>query len=277
MKKKRHFTLGVLSLLILLLLTGCVPEASTPTPTAAATTAQPTAEPTPEPTLSPTPTPELTLDPTQEPPLLEIDLEIPVPEFLDAEQQTLYRRAYILYGMIFACTTENRYDYIDALNPYPNEPWRDFYVGETRYAYVRGRYRNWADFDAMVHNIFTDRWFQEWNTMPNGLPKYQEKDGRTCAITLIRFGYGARNEYFPDTFTLLEQTEDCIRFSLAGYYSHCGLLEGETSEECTARLKAGYEYTEEFEIVLVRQEDGWRFDAFYTTDLDGSNYKGTLE
>ena len=38
-----------------------------------------------------------------EPPLTEYELSLPVPDFLDAKQQLLYRRAYNVYSHLFGC------------------------------------------------------------------------------------------------------------------------------------------------------------------------------
>ena len=63
-----------------------------------------------------------------------------------------------------------------------------------------------------------------------------------------------RDDSRPDTFTLVEQTEDAIAFTLTGYYTAWG--------------EGGEEYTIDFPMRLVRAEEGWRFDEFHQTTVD---------
>ena len=193
-----------------------------PTPTAEPDpTAEPTADPTPEPTAAPTPEPTTapaTPAPTVDPalldfPLSEEALEAPVPEFLTAEQQELYRRAYDLYCTLFAADTFA----IGCLGGgEPEEGSWEQVDGEGRHR-AGGNYARWADFDALVHSVFTDRFWQEKNNSTSPAV-YGEKDGE---LYYLDFSFLTDPEYNPEigpTFTLLDRTDDEIYFHMTCYY-----------------------------------------------------------
>jgi len=256
--KKRFFPLVI----TLALLTACAPAAEvTPSPT-------PTQETTPTPTATPTPAPVFEgLNMVEEPPLTEAELAAPVPEFLDEELQTLYRRMYSVYGNLFVGVLEyfdERWPLAEGQaraeameGPSLGDPWGSYWV-------ATGRYAVWADFDAMVHSLMTDRLFQEEN---GTLPLFQEYQGRTAYLPTGKSLGGNRNIFFPDTFELIEETGDSIRFYVVGYYSNeADMRDDETREEWSQRMQKGYDESKKFEIVLLRTEDGWRFDRFALTN-----------
>lgn len=202
----------------------------------------------------------------EEPPLTEEELAAPAPEFLDEELQALYRRMCSVYGNLFGGALE----YFDDAWPLAEGQARaEVLEGPTdttggRYEVATGRYAAWADFDAMVHSLMTDRLFQEENETPT---LFQEYQGRTAYLPTGKSLGGNRNPFFPDTFELIEQTEECIRFYVVGYYSDdAGIRDNETQEEWAQRLQAGYDESKQFEIVLLHTEDGWRFDQFARTE-----------
>lgn len=247
----------------------------TPTPTAETTptpTPTPTPSPTPRPTPRPTPTPTPTpgpLDISQEPPLDEFSLSVPVPDFLTEEQQLLYRKAHFLYRHMFGGDTSA----IDggAMGTY----YEEVRIGNYCYNLAQNRYRNWEEFDAVVHSVFTDRFWDERNDTSADFPIYRNFDGRMGFIWYVLGADGDRNENFPDTFELLEQTGDMIRFHVVGYYSDIYPQEYEVTPDGEwdyaardERLKNGYEYERRYEIVLLRMPEGWRFDEFHDTLAD---------
>lgn len=303
--KKRIFLLVMLAV-VLTGCTPAAEESATPTPDPVAThvaTASPTptqeaeesATPTPDPvtthvaTASPTPTQEAAdfagLNAAEEPPLpdpareldipefLRVEVAYPAPEFLSEELQTLYRRMRYVYRNLFDGSLDLFDDYWPLAEgqeqaaymegPSLEAPWgRESYYVATR------RYAAWADFDAMIHSLMTDRLFQEKNeTLP--LPLFQEYQGRTAYLPTSKSnGSDYRNYFFPDTFELIEQTGDTIRFYVVGYYSaNASMQDGETYEEWTQRIQKGYDETRKFEIVLVQTENGWRFDRFAITEI----------
>ncbi|HIR84098.1 MAG TPA: hypothetical protein IAA56_02040 [Candidatus Galloscillospira excrementavium] len=242
-----------------------------PTPTAAPEpTAEPTSAPTPEPTTAPA-TPAPTVDPALlDFPLSEEALAQPVPEFLDEEQQTLYRRAYDLYCTLFAADT---YAIGSLGGGEPEEGSWEQVDGEGRHR-AGGNYARWADFDALVHSVFTDRFWQEKNNSTSPAV-YGEKDGE---LYYLDFSFLTDPEYNPEigpTFTLLDRTDDEIYFQMTCYYVdpyRPDLME-KGPDERAAWLKSHYEYTITYPMLLVRTGAGWRFDEFRHGSLDGAAFQ----
>ena len=138
----------------------------------------------------------------------------------------------------------------------------------TTYYLAQGRYRNWSDFEAAVDGLFTDAFWTARNEGEGG-PIYTQLDGRLCLRDLSKGADLSRNDFFPDTFRLLEAGEEEISFLLIGYYSdETAPLEGESPAERDARLAAGYDETREYPICMVHTAQGWRFERFYTTWSD---------
>ncbi len=259
-------------LLCLALLAGCTGTpgaAGTDAPAPAATETAGPVSASPDPTAEPAPALS-----DREPPLTDYEQSQPAPEFLTAEQQDLYRRASRVYTHLFGGMT-NEVEYSDTfpLGTCPNGPAETFQDGEYTYVYSRGRYRNWADFEALVSGVFTEAFFDGKNDAGGGYPIFREKDGRLCFLDLGRGTGDCRNFHFPDTFELLYQSEDEISFYVVGSYSLMYPREGESTAERDARVAAGYEYQSRFPIRMVRTEDGWRFDQFYDTSADALGYQ----
>ena len=213
----------------------------------------------------------LTIDPNAEPPLDAAALSIAVPDFLTVEQQDLYRRAYCMYIHMFASSTEN----IDLIGETDLEVFNSRTKTEIDgriYMVSSGRYKNWNDFDAVIHALFTDDF---WNRI-NGdkfsdgtvIPFYAEKDGKLCYESADKgIGY-YYNENFPDEFRLEEQNEQSIFFTLIGHYSPVWPNDDETGEERDIRRAQEYEYTLEFPMRMVLTDGGWRFDEFHSALVD---------
>lgn len=192
--------------------------------------------------------------------LSERSLNIPVPDFLDKDQQLLYRQAFEIYTSLFGGDTSGVC--MGDEDKFPD-------MAETverngiPYTKATGRYAVWADFDGMIHLVFTDHFWTERNAGT----VFVNIDGALYFLNAAK-GHYYRNENFPDTFKLNAKTDDEIIFTLTGYYSSPWPNEGETSEQRDQRLKNGWEYTIDFEIKLVRIAGGWRFDQFYGTAAD---------
>ena len=256
---KKHLTLLLAA--VLLALAAC---AAQPAPTPSVTpSGTPSVEPSPVPSETPSvePSPSPTYDVTADPPLSEDSLNAAVPDFLDADQQLLYRRAHCVYNHLFGTSTED-FDYWTEGDDHYFYAAGDLDVNGRLYARCRGRYSNWADFDTMVRSIFTDGC---WTTL--NCDRYVNVDGT------LYFAYGDRGSYyynrrFPDTFTLVAKTDDEIVFTLTGHYSSPWPNEGESIEDRDRRLESGWDYTYDFPIRMVRTEAGWRFDAFHAALAD---------
>lgn len=209
----------------------------------AACTAQP-----PEPTPSPSPSPvEETAPAGPNIPLDELSLSVPVPDFLDEEQQLLYRQAYSLYIHLLGCSTDG----VEYSELYPKEgPYETVEINGRTYLAARGPFAAWKDFDAAVHAVFTEYFWEAQGREET----YVRNGEQLCFLDISRGGGYYRDDSRPDTFTLVEQTEDEISFTLTGYYTAWG--------------EGGEDYTIDFPIRLVRTEEGWRFDEFYQTSVD---------
>ena len=207
--------------------------------------------------------------PVQEPavsiPLNEEAQAIPVPSFLDEEQQTLYRQAYSLYSHMFGGET-TAIEYPE-LEPEQAVDWSEYETVELDgmlYYVSRGPFADWADFDAAVHAVFTDTFWAE----KNAYSIYREWEGKLCFLDASRGAGYYYNEYFPDEFVLESQTDSEIDFTLIGHYSPVWPREGESYEERDARLAREYDYTLEFPIRMVLTEEGWRFEEFHAALAD---------
>lgn len=179
-----------------------------------------------------------------EPPLDEQSLSTAVPEFLDEEQQLLYRRAFCVYLHLFGGDTgevnvwQKGDDYPDTIN--------DVEHNGQFYTKACGRYAAWADFDALVHSVFTD----EFWTQCNG-GTFIDIDGDLYFIWASRGSYYYDDDT-PDEFELISEDENEIVFTLIGHYR------SPYEEEQYQR------YTIEFTLRLVQTQDGWRFDEFHS-------------
>ena len=277
--------------LVLGSMTGCKPTeditVSSPPALSVESTEQPSADPSLE--LSEPPAPSvpasdvislLPVQPTAQPPaqsappsnppaqaafpeivLSERSLNIPVPDFLDKGQQLLYRQAFEIYTSLFGGDTSGV-----CMGDEDKFPDMAGFLerNEIPYTKATGRYAVWADFDAMIHSVFTNNFWRGRNSRGDNYSTFIGIDGALYYVNAAK-GHYYRNENFPDTFKLNSKTDDEIIFTLTGYYSSPWPNEGETSEQRDQRLKNGWEYTIDFEIKLVRTADGWRFDQFYGT------------
>ncbi len=196
--------------------------------------------------------------------LSERSLNIPVPDFLDKDQQRLYRQAFEIYTSLFGGDTSGVC--MGDEDKFPD--MADFVErNELSYTKATGRYAVWADFDAMIHSIFTDDFWRGRNSRGDTYSTFIGIDGALYYVNAAK-GHYYRNENFPDTFNLNSKTDDEIIFTLTGYYSSPWPNEGETFEQRDQRLLNGWEYTIDFEIKLVRTAGGWRFDHFNSTAAD---------
>lgn len=199
---------------------------------------------------------------------IPVDDNVPVPDFLDADQQLLYRQATTLYTALFGPNTES----IDTW-PGPVELPRTDAVqvdGES-YLPAIGLFANWDDLETAVLSVFTQEFWDSHNRLQHNDGSYYNiytnVDGRTCYIPMARGNYGT-NLNFPDTYHLPRMTDTEISFVLVGYYSKPWPLEGESYEERDARLADHWETYGGYPMKLVLTENGWRFDEFHNASTD---------
>ncbi len=187
----------------------------------------------------------LEIDPTLDPPLSEEELALPVPDFLNEEQQLLYRRANSLiharwelgFGQYGSTTDDDDLIEVEA--------------GPYRYRSITGRYRRWEDFRAVMASVFTDELFDELNTLDAG-PFYIEHEGITCGIDLAPVNVIWTET--DDTFELVRESDDCIEFRIIAY----GV---EPYEDDRVKI------TRTGSATMVKVEDGtWRVSSFHCPD-----------
>ena len=196
--------------------------------------------------------------------LSERSLNIPVPDFLDKNQQLLYRQAFEIYTNLFGGDTSGV-----CMGDEDKFPDMAGFVERNGIPYTKatGRYAVWADFDAMIHSVFTDHFWCGQNSWGDTDSTFIDIDGALYYVNAAK-GHYYRNENFPDTFKLNSKTDNEIIFTLTGYYSSPWPNEGETPEQRDQRLLNGWEYIIDFEIKLVRTAEGWRFEHFNSTAAD---------
>lgn len=187
-----------------------------------------------------------------EPPLDERSLSIAVPDFLNEEQQLLYRKAYRLYEAMFGGSSSG----IDIphLSGQPTLPSVEnatiAYAGND-YVVSTGRYSDWNNFSMVIYSVYTDEFWKYMNQF-NGVERYINVDGRMCYLDL---GRGSGRLYLgqPDEFELVSRTDDSIIFTLIGHYR-------QTIED----NGNGKSYTIRFPMKMLNTTNGWRFDEFHS-------------
>lgn len=138
-----------------------------------------------------------------------------------------------------------------------NEEGR-FFVGD-------GSITTWNDFETAMLGLFTPDYLEALNININVLG-----DGTTYRYVhfadyqgQLAFSDGARgsnNAYIPpDTFELISQTEDEIRFYVIGTYH------AEEENEEGMLVWTDETTQQKYEIVLTHTENGWRFSKFALT------------
>lgn len=184
----------------------------------------------------------------------EADCE--APDFLTEEQQILYRKAYTAYKQ-FALYTDGFGS--TEYNPVTVEEYdNSFCVGN-------GSITTWKDYETAMLGLFTPDYLEELNLTVTEL-----EDGTTLRYAhfadyqgQLAFSDGARgsnNAYIPpDTFELISQTEDEIRFYVIGTYH------AEEENEEGMLVWTDETTQKKYEIVLTHTENGWRFSQFALT------------
>ena len=256
---KRIFAALALAALILTLC-ACAPQAEgegspSPSPVQSAPASEPSPPAQESEAPAPADFPEIILD--------EDSLNAAVPDFLDGEQQLLYRRALCVYSHLFGGDNAEVCRWEEG-DPYPSGDAVEH--NGLPYTKATGRYAAWEDFDAMVHSVFTDDFWTRRNAIQRG-ELFLNIDGA------LHFVWASRGMYYytgnvPDTFELVSRSEDEIVFTLTGHYSFPWPKEGESPEDRDRRLEQGWEYTIDFPMKLVRTEAGWRFDQFHGACAD---------
>ena len=186
------------------------------------------------------------------------DLGVPVPDFLVGDQPKLYARALNLYNRLFSFSSES-------VDPEGYGKGRIEYNG--RYYYPTDWYGSWDEFEETILSVFTRDFWDARNE--EGL--FVNINGTVHYMDRARGG-GGYNENFPETFRLVEQTEDTVSFLMTGYYNESRHEPGVTDEQWEAWLAENWEYSVEFPMRMVWTANGWRFDEFYSALSDNGVY-----
>lgn len=159
-----------------------------------------------------------------------------VPDFLTADQKSLYDAAYVLY-YYFDMTAG--FDLTgDATVRGPN--------GWT-YMLDRG-YDTYDDFVRALDAVFTPAYAQKLLSQD---PLYLKgDDGRLYCCGADR---GSDIDYKSSTFALVSQTASRIEFDVVGHYDSSAYMDAKS---------AAAPYETNHRIVLEKTENGWRFSLF---------------
>ncbi len=174
---------------------------------------------------------------------------------LDREQAEQYLQAQDLGLLLFGGDAAQIRDLPGGTEEAPEQ---EYTQGDWTYDAANGLYAKWADLQAAIAQSFTEDWFASRNTVPT----YVEHDGYTYTLG-SQYGDSFYNPRFPDTYSLLEKTEDKISFTVTGHYSYIWPIGEEILEERDARVETAPDWTVDFPITMVRTEDGWRFQEFH--------------
>lgn len=218
----------------------------------------------PSPQSSETSSNALTLEPTQEPPIDEFEAKMPIPDFLDEEQQNLYRRAFIIYPALVVVpdSLSDGFPLKDGTKPDLTSEWIE--VDGQKQHVVEGRYKNWNDFEAMLNNVFTKKYSNELMECGTDLITFINANGN---LHFINGGDGGNVLGVPEyeDFELVSKTDYEIKFYVICHYTD--QHEGETDEDYAKRVDSrdGFDRTEKFPITMVKTDNGWRFSEFHIT------------
>ena len=179
--------------------------------------------------------------------------EGPVPEFLDAEQQQLYRQAKTAFWE-FALSSDG----FDSTAPAELSVEVD---GLTYYP-CDGSITSWADFESSMLAVFTQDYFTQLNKGASYTDEagkehirttFMERDGRLYFIGGAR---GANITFEgPETFELISESDTEIKFNVVGQYRDISYTDGVESVADTPT-------TEKKPLTMVKGPDGWRFSEF---------------
>lgn len=179
-----------------------------------------------------------------EPPLFPQSAAIPVPDFLDAEQADLFRRAEQVNPAF--CGVCDTLDYVlppltEGFFPFDNgQDDTPLMQNGNRYVPLHGRYADWETFQKMGRSLYTEEF---WAALSK---PYISSDGRTYVLDSGMGGLFSLSEY-----ELLESTVDRLLFRRIVKQALASLDEEPTGYACYGYL-----------IEMVKTADGWRINAF---------------
>ena len=172
-----------------------------------------------------------------------------VPDFLSPDQQQLYLQASCVRWIYDINTdTIDSFPLEDGSKPDLTSPYEVVTMGERDFFLSRGRYARWKDFSAMLHSIFTPSLAVQLLHSDTLAPT---DDGRTAFVSAGRGTNVFYDMETPDSFTLLDATDDYIVFIRTAHY-----IEPMSDDE-GADL-GDFSYTQDYPIRLEHTAAGWR-------------------
>lgn len=213
------------------------------------------AGPTPAPDPTPAPSPAFSFtNQILEPPLMEDAAHLYTPDFLSAEQESLYRRAMSLGGMLFSGTGAiDAFPMPDGTKPKPTNPDMTSEI-QGDYLVSYGRFAQWDDFEAMMRSVFTPEYYELLLADAGGPDRFVRlEDGRTGYMDLSRGSDASYAGWWNDEYELVTSTDDVLECNLIAHYGVWG--GGEMTPE--------EHRTETYPIRMERTEDGWRVAEFH--------------
>ncbi len=170
--------------------------------------------------------------------------------FLTEEQQELYYKALSAANYLFGLP-----DNLEDGVTFKHQTNGDHVVGVDGYYLYQNTYNEFSD---LVHSIFTTQFitslgdfyskkFIDYNGVLAASDEYYRQMVEGCTIQAT--------ENFPDTFKIVSQNEDEIRFYLISHYDRNWNYADKDFDI----------FTIEYPIRMIKADVGWRIDEFHTT------------
>ncbi|WP_195985431.1 hypothetical protein [Clostridium sp. D33t1_170424_F3] len=166
----------------------------------------------------------------------ELSEGLTLPDFLNGDQQLLYKAAYRMYCH-FSMTSGFE----------PDMEVEGIEDGNGRTYYPDRGFDSYADYRKAMESVFT----VEYTDFLNESECYID-DG-TGGLLTAPGDRGANITYKGTTFELVKQNENEIEFNLIGHYNDAlPKSSGDPANDTTVP----------FAVKMVKTENGWRFDSF---------------
>ena len=187
--------------------------------------------------------------------------QVPVPEFLTAEQQMVYQRAYKMMLVRAGTYLIDDTQYFPCESPDTGRTQTDTVtVDGYDYTPALNRYRNWDMFYAALRDIFTRDFLDDSYLASDGYCLFRPIDGRMYYLPTERgFAAGYNQVTTTMTFTKLEETDEKIVIRVTAVYA----TDDTGSQAFRQAVQDGLvSDTSTYTITMVREVGGWRFAQF---------------
>jgi hypothetical protein len=178
-------------------------------------------------------------------PLKDSDRNVPTPDFLTEEQVYTYLAARKLFCVFSIETSDIDYKFcapgtdLNATTQIERDGmW---------YSNCVGYFSRWVDFKAACLSVFTEEYFNYLiNSADNMPPQFINVDGDLYYWCGSRGVRGYWPDLYPETFELVEQTDNFIAFNM-----HSHLVDGDN-----------FSWDLDYTLTMEKTENGWRFSNF---------------